>query len=332
MNIRRQTSRVSLILASLHAAAFGQITILSTPWPTSADLTTLGDLWPGGLISIVTTGLSVTKPVVRSHKDKLPLELAGIRVKVGIGQYRCRNGFDSNPAGAGLDAPIIDVADHGDRQQVTVQVPWEYVRYPQQPTGGTVCQGANQVSVSQGGVTATSAVNGDFDSPHLFLDADGYVLAQHESDLSWVTAAKPAHPGERIILQATNLGWVANPPPTGHLTPQLVPAVISVSNKTQGPFLLDTSRVNVGLLLTYDTYYPAPGAEINVAMLLPGAVGRYHVPIQLAPNLPASKEWTLTYFWLDCAAGKVQSAFACPPNQLQTAHSNVPMKIHLVSP
>jgi len=170
-----------LMVSLLPATAFGQITIQSTPWPTSSDPTTFGALWPGGVIAIVATGLSVAKPVVRAHGSKLPLELAGIRVKVGIGPYLCPStGYQTNPNSAGLDAPIVEVADHGDYQQVTVQVPWEYVPYP--VLSGFVCQGGSQVSVTQSGTVATSPINGYALSPSFLLDTDGYVLAQHASD------------------------------------------------------------------------------------------------------------------------------------------------------
>lgn len=115
----------ALISAALPVLALAQISILTTPWPTGPDPTDAGFLWPGGLIALVCTGLNVPEPVIRSHKVPLPHKLAGIRVKVGIGRYRCNSGLRDNPNGEGLDARILEVADHGDYQQVTVQVPWE---------------------------------------------------------------------------------------------------------------------------------------------------------------------------------------------------------------
>ena len=127
---------------------------------------------------------------------ELSVQCLGSTSRVGIGPYICSQKFVTNPTVDGLDAPIIEVADHGDDQQVTVQVPWEYVRYPIQ-SNGNVCQGVKQVSVSQSGMTTTSALNGAVPSSYVFLDSDGYVLAQHSSDLSWLSADNPAHPGEQ---------------------------------------------------------------------------------------------------------------------------------------
>ena len=317
------------IFAMASTFIYGQITILSTPWPTSLDPTDGGDLWPGGLIAIVTTGLSVPRPLVRAHGQKAPLELAGIRVKVGIGPYRCSTGFVDNPAADGLDAPIIEVADQGDYQQVTVQVPWEYVRYPPIPTALT-CDGANQVSVSQFGVTASSETKGNWRSPHFFIDATGYAIAQHTSDLSLLSASNPAHPGEQIILHAINLGWVANPPLTGQLTPFFVQTVISGSKPVKGPYFLDTSHIFLDIGLPHDNYLAQTAVQVKSAVLTPGSLGRYQFSIQLPTSLPPSTDWALQYDWSYCPTGPVSPGFRC--FGLRSANGERPTKIHLVSP
>ena len=85
-------------------------------------------LWPGGLFSFFCTGLTLSTPLSRSTKAPLPYKVEGITVAVGT---------DFSGDG-GLPAPIIEVADSGDYQQVTVQVPWEYQRYIVSSTGITV--------------------------------------------------------------------------------------------------------------------------------------------------------------------------------------------------
>ena len=54
---------------------------------------------------------------MRPTKIPRPLEVAGIRVKVGSGLFCLGDTSD------GLDAPILEVVDRGDSQQITAQIP-----------------------------------------------------------------------------------------------------------------------------------------------------------------------------------------------------------------
>ena len=87
---------------AIHCSLLAQITILSTPAPTGPDPTNFGTLWPGGLISLVCRGLNVKKALIQPQKVPLRFEVAGIRVRVGLGQIKCGDFFVDNP-------PIVNV-------------------------------------------------------------------------------------------------------------------------------------------------------------------------------------------------------------------------------
>lgn len=319
---------VSAILGSV--VAFGQIKILATPWPTSNDPYGTGQLWPGGVIAIIATGLNIPKPVIRPHKDRLPYELAGISAKVGIGPYRCpSSGYKPNPSPAGLDAPIVEVADHGDYQQVTLQVPWEYIRFPQVPVNSQVnelCDGATGVSLTQAGLTASFSATGS--GSEFFQDGDGYAIAQHASDLSLVSAGNPAHPGETIILHMANVGVFTNHPPTGHLVPPLTSTLIP-SAPISGPFGLDTRYFSADLRFAPFQQLPGFGGQrVTSATLASGNVGRVLIPVQIPPGLPAlaaGGTYGVHFNWNYCTI--IGVSFLCPP-----VKSGNDVKIHIVVP
>src|SRR5579871_467873 len=53
-------------------------------------------------------------------------------------------------------------------------------------------------------------------APQLFVNADGYVVAQH-ADYSLITADHPARPGEIIVVYATGLGYTQPNPLPGEI-------------------------------------------------------------------------------------------------------------------
>ena len=77
--------------------------------------------------------------------------------------------------------PIIEVADSGDYQQVTVQVPWEYQRYIVSSTGITT-DGEQYAVLSQRGVVAQIV---DYAMPYpvspFFEDQNGYAFSINDS-------------------------------------------------------------------------------------------------------------------------------------------------------
>lgn len=286
---------LSLCLA-IQAIAHAQITILSTPWPTGRNPDDSGGLVPGGLISIVCTGLTVPKPLIRPQEVPLPFEVAGIRVRVGQGPY-C-NGKDS----PGLEAPILEVVDQGDYQQVTVQVPWEYENVPLNQVGA-ICNGLGpkNIIISQGDQSATSPPTGRAGgnaSSAFFKDHDGYALAQH-ADLSWVTLDKPSLPGETIYLHMTNLGMADGHPPTGFPTPLLFSTTISESGNVRGPIPLYTRYTKISFGLALDQILVASAPVLSIS-LTPGAVSRYTAVVQIPKDLPSFQQAEIYYVWLYC--------------------------------
>ena len=234
----------------------------------------------------------------------------------------------------GLPAPIIEVADSGDYQQVTVQVPWEYQRYIVSSTGITT-DGQQYAVLSQRGVVAQTV---DYAMPYpvspFFEDQNGYALAQHSTDLSWVTPSNPAHPGEVIILHAANLGPVVNPPPTGFPTPPYFSTVYSEQGKLSGPIRLDTSHseftVGVADLSTQNTL---AGLQVLSITLEPGVVSRYLVVAALpgVDRLPKGITFGVFGRWLFCP-GVVENVFpVCRQGRLFSS-SGTASRIALVVP
>ena len=185
--------------------------------------------------------------------------------------------------------------------------------------------------MSQNGVTATNSVDGRSLSSHFFLDEDAYVLAQHATDLSWLTAKNPAHPGESIILHAANLGSVVNPPATGYPTPSLFSTIISEGRQTGGPLVLDLAHASVGILLFHDTYYNVPAVTIQSITLTPGAVSQYQIAIRLPMfSFPQDSTYSVGYIWSYCPDGTGTNPF-CQGRQIDGSASKS-WKIYLVSP
>jgi len=141
---------------------------------------------PGSLGTIFCTGLIGINGIVAAETNPLPKMLAGVRVTVGS-----------------TDAPILAVAELGGYQIVNFQMPWE-------ANGPVALVQGNGGAVIQ----ATPAPWGQF-----FTDAAGFAIALHAVDFSLVTADRPSRPGEWIVIYGSNFGTVANPPPSGALTP-----------------------------------------------------------------------------------------------------------------
>lgn len=148
----------------------------------------------GGLATLFCTWLTGIQGIQTAQGFPLPYELAGVRVRV-----------------AGMDAPILAVADFGAYQQVNFQNPAQTFDNNPGPYSLEVIQGAQR---REGGFRRIG--------PSLFRDANGFALAQHASDYSPVTRENPARAGEYIILYGTgitNYSNVRNAPPFGMPAP-----------------------------------------------------------------------------------------------------------------
>jgi uncharacterized protein (TIGR03437 family) len=152
-------------------------------------------------------------------------------------------------------APVLAAADLGGYQQINFQVPWE-------------AQSATAVGIAQGANAASFAVPLFPAWDVFFANASANAVAQHAADYTAVTADHPVRPGEWIIAYATNLGPVANQPPTGAPAPldqiSLVsPGLDSLSVLLQGEIV-----------------------ESNYIGLVVGTVGLYQVNLRVPDNSP----------------------------------------------
>ena len=242
-------------------------------------------------MSFVCQGLVLPKKLVRPTKVPRPYKVEGISVFVGV---------DAN---GGLPAPILEVADLGDYQQITFQVPWEYQRYTLSPTGIRI-DGSQELNMifDDGTQWQLSTYSQVPPVSPFFEDQNGFALAQHSKDLSWVTTANPAHPGEAIILHAANLGPVINPPPTGHPTPSYFSTLFSKEGVLSGPIVLDRTKGYFDLGL-WDLVSPIPVMpQVLSISLAPGEISRYLVAIQIpdATQLQSGTNFFLFGRWFFC--------------------------------
>lgn len=157
----------------------------------------------GALATLFCTGLPVSEGVQTADGYPLPLELAGVRVRVD-----------------GVEAPILAVAGFGLYQQVNFQNPIETDDRAKLPPEPAVYV-AYRIEVSSTETTLKTAAYRN-PGPAVFMDANGFALAQHASDYSLVTEENPARPGEYVILYATGVvsySRVINAPALGMPAP-----------------------------------------------------------------------------------------------------------------
>jgi uncharacterized protein (TIGR03437 family) len=248
---RRIVFSVTLGTAIFSSMPIGraEIKILAVTSSTDFQSATIA---PGSLESIWCTGLTGIQGVVDANGPVLPTQLAGISVY----------------AGGAANAPILAIADLGGYQLINIQIPWD-------------AAGLNTIAVSQGQEKATATVTGWARWPVFFVTGSGYLVARHASDYSLVAPENPARPGEWIVGYASNLGPVANTPPSGAVAPNspLSPLAPSLSG-----FATDYSVV-----ITPPGVPPTPSTgalESNFMGLAPGTVGVYQINFRI-PNTAA---------------------------------------------
>jgi uncharacterized protein (TIGR03437 family) len=212
----------------------------------------------GGLATLFCTGLTGIQGVQAATGFPLPYELAGVRVKV-----------------AGIDAPILAVADFGAYQQVNFQNPVE--------TDDKNVLGSYRIELTQRGLRFPA---GDSRiGPSLFRDANGFALAQHASDYSPVTRENPARAGEYIILYGTgitNYSNVRNAPPFGMPAPleplAWTPPETDRFVLIRGPFM---------------TLYPPDETSTFISFtwvgLLPGSVGVFQMNFKMPDKVTTGR-------------------------------------------
>ena len=154
---------------------------------------------PGSLATVFCTGIrTVSGIVVAPTFLPLPQQLSGVSILIN----------DSSVA------PILAVADLGDRQQINFQVPHE--RLLAQKSRLQV------MTRDSSGSAQNSAPIDNLDYPKtggFFAGAGGLAFARHAADGSWVTAQNPAATGETIAILGTGFGATYPPKPVAFPAP-----------------------------------------------------------------------------------------------------------------
>lgn len=198
-------------------------------------------LGPGGIATLFGTNLAAE--TAQAGSVPLPRELGGVRVLVG-----------------GIAAPLFYVSPG----QINFQTPFE------------TAAGPAAVLVERGGVpSAIRAAAVRTNAPGIFTyqpaaDATAPVIVH--LDGSVVTPASPARAGEPLVIFATGVGGLSDPPATGEAS-----AAAPLAASTVDP------TVTVG---------GAPAAVL-FAGLTPGFVGLLQINVQLPESLPAGDELEL---------------------------------------
>ncbi len=133
---------------------------------------------PGSIASVFCTGLTGISGIVTAEHYPLPLELLGVRVRIG-----------------GVPAPLFAVAQFDGYEQINIQVPLE---------ASLVSFGDIDVTVEQGGQQTTARVPRGSDG-EFFRMSDGAGAFQHATDYVLVSASNPARAGEVVVGYLTGV-------------------------------------------------------------------------------------------------------------------------------
>jgi uncharacterized protein (TIGR03437 family) len=216
----------------------------------------LPKLAPGGIATLFGTNLA--SETAQAGSLPLPRELGGVRVLVN-----------------GVAAPLFYVSPG----QINFQTPFE------------TAAGVAGVTVERGGVpSATVGAAVLADSPGIFTYqrtaeiADPVVV---HADGAVVSPQNPARPGEVVVIYATGIGSLTNPPATGEGAPAEPLAV---------------SAVEAGVMVGNLT------AEVLFAGLTPGYVGLLQINVQLPDVLPAGNVHSLVALFGSGASQRVDLA------------------------
>jgi uncharacterized protein (TIGR03437 family) len=183
--------RIVPIIAAIAACAVAGWAEIGNIVVTEAASFQRGVPPPGSIASLFCTGLIGIDGIVAAGRYPLPLELAGVRVRI-----------------AGLSTPLFAVAQLNGYQQINLQVPQGFVWSLDVQV--TVEQGAQQATVRM-----PTAASGEF-----FRLPDGSGAFQHAADYTLVSAGNPARAGEVVIGYLTGLNATTIPMvPTGQPAP-----------------------------------------------------------------------------------------------------------------
>ncbi len=191
---------------SLRAAALGAICLSACLQAQQVQCSQVGNAAsfepglpePGALATVFCTGITSVSGIVAAPTFlPLPQQLSGVSIRI--------NDF--------YLAPILAVADLGDRQQINFQVPYE--RLLAQKSRLEV------LSRDSSGAPLNSAPVDNLDYPKTggFLSDVGSLAFARHADGSWVTTQNPATTGETIMILGTGFGATYPPKPVAFPTP-----------------------------------------------------------------------------------------------------------------
>jgi uncharacterized protein (TIGR03437 family) len=214
-----------------------------TPVTSTAAFTNAASFVSGGSPGMIATlfGAHLTRNltgIVLSPSVPLPTSLAGATVTIN-----------------GTLAPIFNVVDVNDQEQISVQVPVDA------PTGTPI-----PVVVDNGFASTTVQVTLTAVQPGIFTINGNQAAALH-TDFSLVSASKPAAPGETILVYCTGLGAVKPVVPSGD-------AASGISN-TVTSFTATIAGMN---------------APIAFSGLAPGAVGEDQLNLTIPTGAPSGQQ------------------------------------------
>ena len=183
---------------------------------------------PGSIVSLFVGGFSL--PTAAAGTIPLPNNLGGASVTI-----------------AGQALPFFYVSS----TQLNVQLPWN------------LPGGANNVTVSGGGVSATASFNVVSAAPGIFVYGNNLAVAQNQ-DYTLNDASHPAKAGSYVTVYLTGIGPLDNPVGLGQATPSQ-------------PY----SRATTAAQATVGGMQ----AQISFIGMAPGFVGLAQADIQIPPTL-----------------------------------------------
>lgn len=260
--MRTRSIAFAFVFAGL---AFGQSPVISSGGVLNGASFAKGQpITPGSLVSIF--GTSLASKV--SEADTIPLStsLGGVSVQFVNGNTT-------------INAPMLYVqpADPANNvsAQLNVQVPWEIV--PENATANV-----NVIVNNNGSVSSAAQVQVGPFSPGVFSSNGLAIVENSDNTLAWPTGAvsglttHPAKIGDVVVIYATGLGAVANPPADGAnsldqlrktlVTPQVLIGGVSAPVQFSGlsPQFVGVNQLNVTVPNA------APGNSVPIQILVGG--------------------------------------------------------------
>ncbi len=216
---------------------------------------------PGGAIAtIFGVNLSTVDGIVQATATPLPTTLGGTSVRIG-----------------GILAPLFAVVRVNGQEQINLHVPFDFIQAALSPGRPSQAQQFVEVVVSSNGVSnAPVLMQLAAAQPGIFV-VDGVHGAILDVSNVLISAQNPAAPGDTVVVFATGLGAVSNPPPAGEpasleaLSPTPVfatatvagrPAIVTFSGLAPG----FVGLYQVNLVVPMDT----PSGDVDIAISMNG--------------------------------------------------------------